>query len=105
MKVKYLFILSSILSNITSKFIRKKDYFFLKKSVLSRPMDEMTSSSSEDDNVKDSRGLSSTMQKLYVWEKKLYHEVKVRFAKRIFFVLFLAILDFCCNSIQVLKSK
>lgn len=31
----------------------------------------------DDDLVMRSRNLSSTLQKLYLWEKKLYNEVKV----------------------------
>ena len=34
----------------------------------------------EDDKAMGSGNLSSTLQKLYIWEKKLYDEVRVCFA-------------------------
>lgn len=33
----------------------------------------------EEELASRSRNLSSTLHKLHLWEKKLYHEVKVRF--------------------------
>ncbi|WOL16806.1 hypothetical protein Cni_G25594 [Canna indica] len=62
-----------------------KHYYHPKQSlyeVSSRMMRVMTSSSSsgfldfDNDKVIDSSGLASTLQKLHIWERKLYHEVR-----------------------------
>lgn len=42
----------------------------------------------EEELASRSRNLSSTLHKLHLWEKKLYHEVKVMFGLKIFDMFF-----------------